>query len=686
MVEEEQLDGEEANLEPVGSTEVAENCFQNGDAPSAELLSDVSDFPSPSEFHHEPSRGSERNESSKLFDFSAVIADASQHVKHTDLELPWETPEWKCIFDQGHNALDDMQPPPFQKLKRPKFLDDYSFSGNSSGDVVAAPRHVATHSQVPAYAIAVKRRRDLYWTEKRESELQRALKKWYAIVSNWPPSCECSLEITKCATMKAAFEMLGDYLSGKAPATLVKRANSLIFFQNVAELHGIQFPYSESDFYHVLKQLKHDGYSSSRLKSVIEAITFVRYSFQIDTLHGITTSKRCLGAVRPDPAGKVNQAESLSVSDIEMLHSILTNAASWDSAFAGACLFCVYSRARWSDFCHGQCLRLDKNADGTIAYADMEVYIHKTMRASANRFRFLDLVATGNGISGFDWIAQWIMSMERLGIDPFSAEPGNCLMPAPGADGHPLRRALESDECSTWLRLLLGQQVTRASSRRKYSSHSLKASLLSFAAKRGLSHEDRLCMGHHMHPFRMADTYARDAQARVIRLVDKLILEIRAGYFLPDCNRAGRFNRKIQLDSVPDLGASAIEDDEELQEDIAQSVSDAFENANHALNAQGDLANVEDEKHLTSSSSDSSNDSDEMCTPGQSFMPPVPPKGCKFMQHRRTKTLHIVESWFPHGTRCGRTLDANHIAPTNIKFDSAVCNVCNRPSRWEQND
>jgi len=37
------------------------------------------------------------------------------------------------------------------------------------------------------------------------------------------------------------------------------------------------------------------------------------------------------------------------------------------------------------------------------------------------------------------------------------------------------------------------------------SSPSLKATLLSMAEKRGLPHEDRLDMGHHIHPFRMAD-------------------------------------------------------------------------------------------------------------------------------------------------------------------------------------
>ena len=34
-------------------------------------------------------------------------------------------------------------------------------------------------------------------------------------------------------------ELLGDYLTGKAPATLVKRANSLIFMQNMLNQLGL---------------------------------------------------------------------------------------------------------------------------------------------------------------------------------------------------------------------------------------------------------------------------------------------------------------------------------------------------------------------------------------------------------------------------------------------------------------
>ena len=94
---------------------------------------------------------------------------------------------------------------------------------------------------------------------------------------------------------------------------------------------------------------------------------------------------------------------------------------------------------------HGSCLRLDTQTDGQIVYADMEVQIHKTMRASANRFKFLDLVVSGIGMAGHNWIEHWLEALRYLGMDPLNGVVGLSLMPAPGDDGQMRQRSLESD-------------------------------------------------------------------------------------------------------------------------------------------------------------------------------------------------------------------------------------------------
>ena len=651
-----------------------------GDGPSDEFqdalevnVADDDDSPVVFRSRSEPEQGTSSTSAfstpNGVFNFDNLLARAIRDVSEDAIVLPWETDEWSCIFNPLHDPLDVLVPQFEPKLKVPKLVHDKQPHENVS-------LAESSCQDKPLFQIAVSRRKDKVWTEKRESELQRALMKWDTIIRNWPDKWTCKRELVACNTVDDAMMLLGDYLTGKAPSTLVKRANSLIFLQSTLLQLGYFWPLGEPDMYRIIKTLKMSGNSTSRLKSVLEAITFCRYAFNIMDLHDITVSRRCLGAVGGDVTGKVNQAAPLTVSDVWHLHMCLCNGGTWDRVFCGAALFCIYARARWSDFTHGSCIRLDLvETTGKVAYADMEVQIHKTMRAAANRFKFLDLVASGTGIFGDDWVHHWIEALQSVGVDPHSDEPGKTLMPAPAEDGTAQKRALESDEASVWLRLILGEDMERKNSSRQISSHSLKATLLAMAAKRGLKHEDRLAMGHHVHPFKMADTYARDAQARTIRLLDKLLLEIRSGYFDPDSTRAGRFNKNLLPDPSLDIGAqSLLESDAESME-MEKKVDDALDDAVKVV----EDATVEmDETHFTSSSSESDAESVEYQAPVRMFRPPSAPDGYHFMQHRRTKTLHLVDYKYPAGTCCGRVLDQNFVAPTQLRYDSPTCHVCRR--------
>ena len=69
--------------------------------------------------------------------------------------------------------------------------------------------------------------------------------------------------------------------SGKAPATLIKSANGMIFLMEQSHKLGYIFPYRESELYSLLKVFKDTGQSASRLKGIMEALTFCRYVFSI---------------------------------------------------------------------------------------------------------------------------------------------------------------------------------------------------------------------------------------------------------------------------------------------------------------------------------------------------------------------------------------------------------------------
>ena len=107
-------------------------------------------------------------------------------------------------------------------------------------------------------------------------------------------------------------------------------------------------------------------------------------------------------------------------------------------------------------------------------------------------------------------------------------------------EGKPTVRPLGTDECGAWLRLLLQMSPVASQNEIRITSHSCKCRILSYAAKRGLPHEERLVLGHHAHQGRMADVYARDAEARPMRMMEELLGEIGDKKFFPDESRAGR--------------------------------------------------------------------------------------------------------------------------------------------------
>ena len=342
-----------------------------------------------------------------------------------------------------------------------------------------------------------------------------------------------------------------------------------------------------------------------------------------------------------------------------------------------ACLFCVYARARWSDVIHSGKMTLDRFSDGSIAYVEMDVAVHKTMFASARRFRYLNLAAPGLVVHGTDWVSKWIAAFDKLGIDPFTDVRG-CVMPAPDSEGRPLARALESDEAGCWLRLLIGKKPVRSESSRPISSHSLKATMLSFAAKRGYSHQDRLSLGHHVHPYQMADVYARDAAARDLRLLDSLIREVRSGAFKPDESRAGRLDvsKRLKVGNL-DVNPEVLETFSPLDEAIEVS----GELLNEAEPDKGRLGFAEDlgeeaDGYVTTDSSESDTDEDERELVQRHFYPPVAPAHYTFVQHQKSKLLHYLKDGNIRVLACGRTKSSAYVVPGALRYDSAVCHAC----------
>ena len=81
-------------------------------------------------------------------------------------------------------------------------------------------------------------------------------------------------------------------------------------------------------------------------------------------------------------------------------------------------------------------------------------------------------------------------------------------------------------------------------------SHSLKATTLSWDAKKGLPQDTRRILGYHRLPGdRSVATYSRDELAGPLRLYQEMLKEISGGSFVPDASRSGYVSSSSQLRS-----------------------------------------------------------------------------------------------------------------------------------------
>ena len=219
------------------------------------------------------------------------------------------------------------------------------------------------------------------WRDQREADLGRALTRWSAVFEAWD-NFEVSIvqQLAECSSSEARESLLGDYLARKAPSTCLKRANSIRRLNSRAAENSISMPLGEPELYKVLCDAKAGGASLSELRGIMEAVTFVRFTFDVDQFSSCAKSRRCWGLSSAKRAQLVTRADPMRVVDILELHRILDQGDDlWDRLMCGTALCCIYCRGRWNDVQHVDNWTLELSDGGQVEFASAVIDIHKTM-------------------------------------------------------------------------------------------------------------------------------------------------------------------------------------------------------------------------------------------------------------------------------------------------------------------
>jgi hypothetical protein len=502
---------------------------------------------------------------------------------------------------------------------------------------------------------------DIPWTEQRDSDLQRGIKLWVAVTSKWDDRCSFMSRLAEMRSDEETFDMFAHVFSGRAPVTIRKRGMAILKLCDHLEGNQLEaFPMTEITFYRYLCSESAQGAPPSRLQGLLQAVAFCRHVLDVTELQIILNSKRCSGAARETNLKERKQASPLLVSELLKLHSIVEESTdAWDAVFAGAALLCCYCRGRWGDLMRSERAFLDFDEDNNPAYVETRTGRHKTMAAQMHRHQFLPMVAPIKGVNGKDWATPWMDRRRALGL---TLPPSGLIMPAPDKSGDATQRPLESGECGKWLRRLLDHGAAgELQDERRISSHSLKCTMLSFAAKRGLSVPDRLMLGYHSSQMHMAMVYSRDGAAASLILLERLIREIAAGKFRPDSTRSGRVVDSPIEQSTAQISEVKIETVLSSEEEVAEE------------------HDMSDSSGSTSSSESASSEILEGHSLNKVFTPPQPPEGYSKWQHSKLKTVHLTEPGYSRVFVCGRTVGTfHHRLEQDPRFDSPICWACFR--------
>ena len=495
-----------------------------------------------------------------------------------------------------------------------------------------------------------------------EAKMDVALKRWFDIISQFPAIHETVKPLHLLAGLAEQLRMLRDILSGKAPATLIKRANSMLKYIEKLREAKVQVPGDEPFLYAYFCDLRNSGVALSRLRSIVEAIRFTEFVFGIEGLSQKLLSKRCIGASRRVGETVLKQSDPFTVGQLAILHGVLhdSTALFGDRLVRGAALVAVYTRSRWMDMQHIDEVVMDPDPKDPV-FVKLKIREFKTRNANAWRGGIMAAVGPALGVVQGNWVKTWWELRQQLG-DQFGA--GAPLMPAPDGEGTATVRPLSTGEFSKWVKMILDRNGGLQKDCR-ISSRSCKATMLSFLAKFGAPIPDREILGGHTGRMKSVLTYSRDSLASPLRVLTSMLERIRQGSFDPNATRSGMM-KDVKVEVL------SVEEDDEPWEPVERQQQDLDEEAGEDLGSGSDTSSSSEEEQAA------------VTHAARIVSAPKAPAGTELRQHPKSRMLHLIQEDHKLYLLCGRKVEMTNGSlykpPASLRWDTPCCSHCWRAS------
>ena len=194
----------------------------------------------------------------------------------------------------------------------------------------------------------------------------------------------------------------------------------------------------------------------------------------------------------------------------------------------------------------------------------------------------------------------------------------------------------------------------------RISSHSCKATLLSFLAKFGASIPDREIWGGHAGRMKSVLTYSRDSLASPLRVL--------SAYDKDPSTRMqpGMMKADVKVEVL------SVEEDDEPWEPVERQQQELDEEAGEDLGSGSDTSSSSEEEQAA------------VTHAARMVSAPKAPAGTELRQHPKSRMLHLIQEDHKRYLLCGRKVEmANgslYKPPASLRWDTPCCSHCWRAS------
>ena len=464
----------------------------------------------------------------------ALVAVASSAVGAKPPQLPWEAGWVAEVFGGGGDSImeDVWQASPVACVRVP-------------------PATPQSHGPAEEIVFAVKRaRRDVPYAGLEavaDQAREKEVKLWFDIVWRLGQRSRVAQDLLHMSSsgksLPDLLKFLGMIVNDREPSTLRRHRLALEAWMAWKQEEVIWVPLDEMLVCQYMMAIADSGQGTSKALILLKSLLFIQHVFEVADLVHVTKSRKVRAAVMACQKKVRSRVvrEPLTVQLVAHLEEVVTSedVEPQRRLMSGLILACIYSRSRWTELQHAVSILEDEvgSDDGFVEFILPKV---KTLKAELRGKAKLSVVAPAVGVTGLPWAKAWLELRTSRFPDRHELAP---LLPVPLSDGGWGSRPITSTEGTAWIRSL-ASDILDHDKIKKFSTHSCKATTLSWVCKYGVDESVRALLGYHRAGrHRMLDCYGRDYQAPALRVLCEVLSKIRDCSFKPDETRSGRFSK-----------------------------------------------------------------------------------------------------------------------------------------------